>query len=155
MGLFWFDREITGDYSLKLDWKLHGDDNSGVFLGFPASDDPWSAVDNGYEIQIDATDAADRTTGAVYGFRSADVAARDAALNPPGSGTPTNSVSPASAWRSSSTAGRSTTSPTPTRRAACARATSACRTTATATRRPSATCASSATAPPPAPVPVR
>ncbi|MER7738234.1 lectin [Streptomyces sp. NPDC096538] len=84
MGLFWFDREITGDYSLKLDWKLHGDDNSGVFLGFPASDDPWSAVDNGYEIQIDATDAADRTTGAVYGFRSADVAARDAALNPPG-----------------------------------------------------------------------
>ncbi|MFF8524878.1 ThuA domain-containing protein [Streptomyces werraensis] len=84
MGLFWYDREITGDYSLKLDWKLHGDDNSGVFLGFPASDGPWSAVDHGYEIQIDATDTADRTTGAVYGFRSADVAARDAALNPPG-----------------------------------------------------------------------
>ncbi|NEC49694.1 DUF1080 domain-containing protein [Actinospica acidiphila] len=84
MGLFRYDREITGDYSLKLDWKLHGDDNSGVFLGFPASDDPWSAVDHGYEIQIDATDTADRTTGAVYGFRSADVAARDAALNPPG-----------------------------------------------------------------------
>ncbi len=35
MGLFRYDREITGDYSLKLDWKLHGDDNSGVFLGFP------------------------------------------------------------------------------------------------------------------------
>ncbi len=35
MGLYWYDREITGDYSLKLDWKLHGDDNSGVFLGFP------------------------------------------------------------------------------------------------------------------------
>ncbi|MFC8033282.1 ThuA domain-containing protein [Streptomyces griseoincarnatus] len=84
MGLFRYDREITGDYSLKLDWKLHGDDNSGVFLGFPASDDPWSAVDHGYEIQIDATDTADRTTGAVYGFQSADVAARDAALNPPG-----------------------------------------------------------------------
>ncbi|MGA5290180.1 lectin [Streptomyces pseudogriseolus] len=84
MGLFRYDREITGDYSLKLDWKLHGDDNSGVFLGFPASDDPWSAVDNGYEIQIDATDTADRTTGSVYGFQSADLAARDAALNPPG-----------------------------------------------------------------------
>ncbi|MFZ4152095.1 lectin [Streptomyces pseudogriseolus] len=84
MGLFRYDREITGDYSLKLDWKLHGDDNSGVFLGFPASDDPWSAVDNGYEIQIDATDTADRTTGSVYGFKSADLAARDAALNPPG-----------------------------------------------------------------------
>ncbi|MEU7469548.1 lectin [Streptomyces sp. NPDC044984] len=85
LGLLWYDaEEFTGDYSLKLDWKLNGDDNSGVFVGFPASDDPWSAVDNGYEIQIDATDAADRTTGAVYGFRSADLAARDAALNPPG-----------------------------------------------------------------------
>ncbi|MEV0696034.1 lectin [Streptomyces sp. NPDC050388] len=85
LGLLWYNaKEFTGDYSLKLDWKLSGDDNSGVFVGFPASDDPWSAVDNGYEIQIDATDAADRTTGAVYGFRSADLAARDAALNPPG-----------------------------------------------------------------------
>jgi hypothetical protein len=35
-------------------------------------------------VQIDATDAADRTTGAVYTFKSADLAARDAALNPPG-----------------------------------------------------------------------
>ncbi|MET9150819.1 lectin [Streptomyces griseoflavus] len=85
LGMLWYDaKEFTGDYSLKLDWKLDGDDNSGVFVGFPASDDPWSAVDNGYEIQIDATDAADRTTGAVYGFRSADLAARDAAINPPG-----------------------------------------------------------------------
>ncbi|MEU8733343.1 lectin [Streptomyces tendae] len=85
LGMHWFTaKELTGDYSLKLDWKAAGDDNSGVFIGFPASDDPWSAVDNGYEIQIDATDAADRTTGAVYGFQSADIAARDAALNPPG-----------------------------------------------------------------------
>ncbi|KAB2976750.1 DUF1080 domain-containing protein [Streptomyces sp. SS1-1] len=86
LGLFWYDaQEFTGDYSLKLDWRMTGDANSGVFVGFPASDDPWSAVDNGYEIQIDATDSADRTTGAVYGFKSADLAARDAALNPPGS----------------------------------------------------------------------
>ncbi|WP_432062567.1 ThuA domain-containing protein [Streptomyces sp. S1] len=85
MGLLWYaGKEFTGDYSLKLDWKAAGDDNSGVFIGFPASDDPWTAVNNGYEIQIDATDAADRTTGAVYGYRSADIAARDAALNPPG-----------------------------------------------------------------------
>ncbi|MEU9294207.1 ThuA domain-containing protein, partial [Streptomyces sp. NPDC048266] len=85
LGMLWYSgKEFTGDYSLKLDWRAAGDDNSGVFIGFPASDDPWSAVNNGYEIQIDATDAADRTTGAVYGFRSADIAARDAALNPPG-----------------------------------------------------------------------
>ncbi|MFE9045941.1 lectin [Streptomyces sp. NPDC007818] len=84
LGLFWYGQELSGDYSVKLDWKAAGDDNSGVFLGFPASDDPWTAVNQGYEIQIDATDSADRTTGAVYGFRSADLAARDAALNPPG-----------------------------------------------------------------------
>ncbi|MGW9435544.1 ThuA domain-containing protein [Streptomyces sp. NPDC055607] len=85
MGLLWHSaKEFTGDYSLKLDWRAAGDDNSGVFIGFPASDDPWTAVNNGYEIQIDATDAADRTTGSVYGFKSADIAARDAALNPPG-----------------------------------------------------------------------
>ncbi|MER6675058.1 ThuA domain-containing protein [Streptomyces sp. NPDC000983] len=85
LGMLWYSaKEFTGDYSLKLDWRAAGDDNSGVFIGFPASDDPWSAVNNGYEIQIDATDATDRTTGSVYGFKSADIAARDAALNPPG-----------------------------------------------------------------------
>jgi hypothetical protein len=41
-------------------------------------------VDKGYEVQIDATDAPDRTTGSVYSFQSADIAKRDAALNPPG-----------------------------------------------------------------------
>ncbi|WP_432132471.1 ThuA domain-containing protein [Streptomyces tendae] len=85
LGMYWYQaEEFTGDYSLKLDWKASGDDNSGVFVGFPASDDPWSAVNNGYEIQIDATDTPDRTTGSVYGFQSADITARDAALNPPG-----------------------------------------------------------------------
>ncbi|MDR7276324.1 type 1 glutamine amidotransferase [Catenuloplanes atrovinosus] len=84
MGLFWYEAERFTSYSLKLDWRMTGDDNSGVFIGFPPSDDPWSAVDNGYEIQIDATDAPDRTTGAVYTFQAADQAARDAALNPPG-----------------------------------------------------------------------
>ncbi|WP_285705545.1 ThuA domain-containing protein [Microtetraspora sp. NBRC 16547] len=84
MGLFWYKAREFHSYSLKLDWKMRGDDNSGVFVGFPASDDPWSAVNNGYEIQIDATDAPEKTTGSVYGFKSADLAARDAALNPPG-----------------------------------------------------------------------
>ena len=84
MGLLWYSAKEFGAYSLKLDWRMAGDDNSGVFVGFPASGDPNSAVGNGYEIQIDATDTADRTTGSVYGFRSADLAARDAALNPPG-----------------------------------------------------------------------
>ncbi|GGW94636.1 ThuA domain-containing protein [Streptomyces lomondensis] len=84
MGMLWYAASGFSSYSLKLDWKMAGDDNSGVFVGFPPSDDPWSAVHNGYEIQIDATDAADRTTGAVYGFKSADLTKRDRALNPPG-----------------------------------------------------------------------
>ncbi|MEW2178716.1 ThuA domain-containing protein [Streptomyces sp. NPDC005406] len=84
LGLLWYQGKEYTSYSLKLDWRQAGDDNSGVFVGFPASDDPWSAVDSGYEIQIDATDTPDRTTGSVYGFKSADLAARDAALNPPG-----------------------------------------------------------------------
>jgi type 1 glutamine amidotransferase len=84
MGLFWYSTKEFRSYSLKLDWRMAGDDNSGVFLGFPPSGDPNSAVSNGYEVQIDATDTADRTTGSVYGFKSADLAARDAALNPPG-----------------------------------------------------------------------
>ncbi|MFF2521296.1 ThuA domain-containing protein [Streptomyces liangshanensis] len=85
MGLYWYQAKQYGAYSLKLDWRMPGDDNSGVFVGFPSSTDPNSAVNQGYEIQIDATDTADRTTGSVYGFKSADIAARDAALNPPGS----------------------------------------------------------------------
>lgn len=87
MGLLWYAAREFGSYSLKLDWKMaseDGDDNSGVFVGFPASDDPWSAVEKGYEIQIDASDVDEKTTGSVYGFQSADLAARDAALNPPG-----------------------------------------------------------------------
>ncbi|MGW0424039.1 ThuA domain-containing protein [Streptomyces sp. NPDC003015] len=89
MGMLWYagSGQSLGAYSLKLDWKMasaSGDDNSGVFVGFPPSDDPWSAVDNGYEIQIDATDVPEKTTGSVYGFRSADLNKRDRALNAPG-----------------------------------------------------------------------
>ncbi|WP_230393958.1 ThuA domain-containing protein [Plantactinospora alkalitolerans] len=84
MGLYWYNAKQFSSYSLKLDWRIPGDDNSGVFIGFPSSTDPQSAIDNGYEIQIDATDTSDRTTGSVYGFKSADLAARDAALNAPG-----------------------------------------------------------------------
>jgi len=84
MGLLWYAASDFASYSLKLDWKTAGDDNSGVFVGFPPADDPWSAVNNGYEIQIDATDVPEKTTGSVYGFRSADLKKRDRALNPPG-----------------------------------------------------------------------
>jgi len=84
LGLLWFGEEFHS-YSLKLGWRVDGDDNSGVFVGFPdPGADPWIAVDHGYEIQIDATDTPDHTTGSIYGFQAADLAARDAALKPPG-----------------------------------------------------------------------
>ncbi|MEG3614691.1 family 16 glycoside hydrolase [Isoptericola sp. MSP01] len=83
LGLLWHTDELEGPYSLRLEWKLVDDDNGGVFVGFPdPGDDPWIAVDQGYEIQIDASDEADRTTGAVYTFQGADPGAVADALNP-------------------------------------------------------------------------
>ncbi|GHD03387.1 family 16 glycoside hydrolase [Zhihengliuella salsuginis] len=83
MGLLWHTAEEFDSYSLKLDWKLTKDDNGGVFLGFPdPGNDPWVAVNEGYEVQIDASDEPDRTTGAVYTFQGADEAAVEEALLP-------------------------------------------------------------------------
>ncbi|MCA2220730.1 ThuA domain-containing protein, partial [Nonomuraea aurantiaca] len=84
MGMLWYNAKEFRSYSVKLDWKMTGDSNSGVIVGFPATSDPDAALNTGYEVQIDATDTPDKTTGAIYGFKTADVAARDAALNPPG-----------------------------------------------------------------------
>ncbi|MGN9808311.1 ThuA domain-containing protein [Micromonospora sp. BQ11] len=85
LGTYWYSAKEFRSYSLKLDWRLAGDDNSGVHIGYPASSSPWSGTRDGYEIQLDATDVPERTTGAVYAIKAPDVAARDAALNPPGS----------------------------------------------------------------------
>jgi hypothetical protein len=83
MGLLWYAAQEFESYSLKLDWKLVADHNSGIFVGFPnPGNDPWVAVNQGYEIQIDATDEPDRTTGAIYSFQGADPEAVAAALRP-------------------------------------------------------------------------
>lgn len=85
LGMLWYaEQAFPNNYSLKLDWKVRGDDNSGVFVGFPASDDPNVAINQGYEVQIDLTDTPDKTTGAIYSFQSADIAARNAAIKPAG-----------------------------------------------------------------------
>ena len=84
LGLL-YHPDSFGSYSLKLDWKMAGDDNAGVFVGFKdPGTDPFNAVNGGHEIQIDATDDPSHTTGAVYNFQAAVAAARDAALKPPG-----------------------------------------------------------------------
>jgi hypothetical protein len=86
MGLLWYPLATFGNYSLKVDWMMPGDDNGGVFIGFPdPGGDPWAPVSAGHEIQIDATDAdPTRTTGSVYSFQAPDAALRAANLNPPG-----------------------------------------------------------------------
>jgi type 1 glutamine amidotransferase len=84
LGMLWYSAKEFRSYSLKLDWMMPGDGNSGVLIGFPAGSDPNAAMANGYEVQIDATDTSERTTGAVYGVKPADISVRDAALNPPG-----------------------------------------------------------------------
>ncbi|MDA0139368.1 family 16 glycoside hydrolase [Solirubrobacter deserti] len=85
LGLLWYSAQQFGDYSLKLDWKLVKDDNGGVFVGFPnPGNDPWVAVNNGYEIQIDESDLPDRVTGSIYTFKGADREKVLAALKPLG-----------------------------------------------------------------------
>jgi hypothetical protein len=82
IGLLWYTQQQFGDFVLKVDWRANNpDDNSGVFLRFPAlgSGDPandWKlAVDQGYEVQIDDTGKNPDTntfndplheTGAIY-----------------------------------------------------------------------------------------
>ncbi|MFL1429572.1 MULTISPECIES: ThuA domain-containing protein [unclassified Nocardiopsis] len=76
MGLLWHE-DALGSYRLKVDFLTpRENDNSGVFVGFPdPGDDPWVAVDEGYEIQIDPFGAPSgdplTQTGAVYGFQAA------------------------------------------------------------------------------------
>jgi hypothetical protein len=86
LGLLWYDDEaFDSPMTLKVEWMIPGDANSGVFVGFPAvGNDPFVAVNRGYEIQIDPTDNPDATTGAIYSFQGADGARRDRALHPPG-----------------------------------------------------------------------
>lgn len=87
LGLLWHDDEpVAAPATVRVEWMTPGDSNSGVFVGFPAvGDDPLVAVERGYEVQIDASDEAGWTTGAIYGFQVADAGAVEEALNEPGS----------------------------------------------------------------------
>ncbi len=83
MGLLWYTKKQFGDFILKVDWKVaHFSDNSGVFLRFPdPGDDPWVAVNNGYEVQIDDAGAPDGNpiykTGGIYSFAAPTKVASD------------------------------------------------------------------------------
>ena len=74
MGLLWYAKKKYKDFVLKVDWKVsRRNDNSGVFIRFSNPDnDPWIAVNTGYEIQIDDLAIPDgnpiHKTGAIYNF---------------------------------------------------------------------------------------
>jgi hypothetical protein len=84
MGLLWYAERQFADFVLTVDWRVaRSEDNSGVFLRFPdPGDDPWSAVRDGYEVQIhDAGARPEERTGAIYRRAAPQV---DPPLNPPG-----------------------------------------------------------------------
>ena len=55
MGLLWYTGEKIGDAVVRVVYDVaHNDVNSGVFIRIPEPpSDPWYAVHNGYEVQID------------------------------------------------------------------------------------------------------
>ena len=85
-GLMFTKQEYEAPYSLKLEWMMPGDDNSGIFVGFPdtGANTVDTSIAQGEEIQIDPTDNPAQTTGAIYLEQAADAAARDAVLKPAG-----------------------------------------------------------------------
>jgi len=67
MGLFYYAEESYRNFELELDWKANKyTANAGVFVRFPATDDPWDAVREGYEIQIDDSRDPDHVTGSIF-----------------------------------------------------------------------------------------
>lgn len=68
MGLLYYEREKFGNATLRVVYKTASDrGNSGVFIRLPEPPkDPWYAVHNGYEVQIDAAGDDWHTTGALY-----------------------------------------------------------------------------------------
>ena len=74
MGLLWYTKKKYKDFVLKIDWKVNRkNDNSGVFIRFSdPGNDPWIAVNTGYEIQIDDLATPDgnpiHKTGAIYNY---------------------------------------------------------------------------------------
>jgi 3-keto-disaccharide hydrolase len=76
MGLLWYTKKKFRNFILRADWKTSAsEDNSGVFVRIAdPDDDPWIAVNTGYEIQIYDAEPEDgnatHRTGAVYDFAS-------------------------------------------------------------------------------------
>jgi len=68
MGLLWYEGQKFGDTTLRVVFKtINEQGNSGLYIRLPeAPKDPWYAVHNGYEVQIDAAADEWHSTGAIY-----------------------------------------------------------------------------------------
>ncbi len=73
MGLLYYDRAQFGNATIRVVFKTTGSkDNSGVFIRLQEKPkDPWYAVHNGYEVQIDAAGDEWHCTGAIYSLSKA------------------------------------------------------------------------------------
>ncbi|MDP7062561.1 MAG: DUF1080 domain-containing protein [Planctomycetota bacterium] len=71
MGLLWYTKKDFADFTLELQWMVEdAEDNAGVFVRFPnPGNDPWVAVNQGYELQICDTTGDKHNTGSVYSFQ--------------------------------------------------------------------------------------
>jgi hypothetical protein len=68
MGLLYYSKEQLGNATLRVVFKTEGErGNSGVFIRLPEEPkDPWYAVHNGYEVQIEAGGDEWHATGSLY-----------------------------------------------------------------------------------------
>ncbi len=72
LGMLWYSPAQFRDFELSIDWKItQTGDNSGIFVRFPdPNGDPFNAVREGYEVQIDDIGNPDgapiHKTGAIY-----------------------------------------------------------------------------------------
>ena len=92
MGMLWYSALQFRDFELVVEWRVNQQsDNSGIFVRFPEpvslqfpAGDPWIAINEGYEIQIDDDGAPSgniiHKTGAIYGIQAPSTVAS----NPPG-----------------------------------------------------------------------
>ena len=73
MGLLYYPGEQFGDTTLRIVFKsTKPGDNSGVIIRLPEHPpDPWYAVHNGYEVQIDGQQDDWHYTGSIYSISKA------------------------------------------------------------------------------------
>ena len=67
MGLLWYTGQKFGNTTMRVVFKtINERGNSGLYIRLPEKPkDPWYAVHNGYEVQIDAAGDEWHCTGAI------------------------------------------------------------------------------------------